>query len=341
MLDRPSHKMTETLVDPYGRTIDYVRLSVTDRCDFRCIYCMPRDVKFLPKPEVLSLEELARLASALIELGIRKIRITGGEPLVRKGILSLFQSLGAFVKSGELAELTLTTNASQLNSFAAPLYQAGVRRINVSLDSLNPETFARIARPGNLGSVLAGIDAALEAGFMVKINTVALKGINDQEISRLVAWCGNKGMDLSLIEMMPVGAIDGKRSDTYLPLPKLKEALERDWTLEKSDYHTAGPSRYYTVGETGKKIGFITPLSENFCASCNRIRITCTGTLYMCLGQSDKVDLRDVLRGSTSNEPLKEAIRAAIAIKPKAHDFNTALTRGQPAVPRNMNVTGG
>lgn len=341
MLHQPAHKTTETLVDPYGRTIDYVRLSVTDRCDFRCVYCMPKDIKFLPKPEVLSLEELERLASTLIEMGVRKIRITGGEPLVRKGILSLFQSLGAFVKSGELAELTLTTNASQLKSFAAPLFDTGVRRINVSLDSLNPETFARIARPGNLGSVMAGIKAALEAGLKLKINTVALKGVNDHEISNLVAWCGERGMDLSLIEMMPVGAIDGKRSETYLPLPKLKEALERDWTLEKSDYHTAGPSRYYTVAETGQKIGFITPLSENFCASCNRIRITCTGTLYMCLGQSDKADLREVLRGSTSNEPLKEAIRAAIAIKPKAHDFNKFQILGTAAVARNMNVTGG
>jgi len=341
MFEQVPHNRTETLVDPYGRTIDYVRLSVTDRCDFRCMYCMPRDVRFLPKAEVLSLEELERLGSALIDLGVKKIRLTGGEPLVRKGILELFRTLGSYVKSGDLAELTLTTNASQLAHFADDLYQAGVRRINVSLDSLDAETFERIARPGNFNGVMAGIDAALDAGFKVKINTVAIKGVNDHEFSNLIAWCGEKGMDLSLIETMPVGVVDGLRSEHYLPLPKVRDALLADWTLEKSDFQTAGPSRYYTVVETGQKIGFITPLSENFCENCNRIRITCTGTLYMCLGQSDKVDLREALRGSNSNEPLKDAIRAAIAIKPKAHDFNAALTKEQAAVSRTMNVTGG
>ena len=341
MLEHVSQNRTETLVDPFGRTIDYVRLSVTDRCDFRCMYCMPRDVRFLPKPEVLSLEELERLGSALVDLGVKKIRLTGGEPLVRKGILELFQTLGGYVKSGDLAELTLTTNASQLTHFADDLYQAGVRRINVSMDSLDADTFERIARPGNFLGVMAGIDAALDAGLKVKINTVAIKGVNDHEFSSLVAWCGEKGMDLSLIETMPVGVVDGLRSEHYLPLPKVRDALMADWTLEKSDFQTAGPSRYYTVVETGQKIGFITPLSENFCENCNRIRITCTGTLYMCLGQSDRVDLREALRGSNSNEPLKDAIRAAIAIKPKAHDFNAALGREQAAVRRTMNVTGG
>ncbi len=336
MLDRPQN----VLVDPFGRTIDYVRLSVTDRCDFRCRYCMPRDIKFLPKPEVLSLEELERLGHTLIDLGVRKIRVTGGEPLVRKNIIRLFRSLGKHLGAG-LEELTLTTNASQLPRFATGLFDAGVRRINISLDSLDAENFARIARPGNFAAVMAGIEAAREAGLKVKINMVALRGVNDHEIPAMVTWCGSKGLDLSLIEIMPIGVVDGKRSTHYLPLPKVKHALEQHFTLTPSDHSTAGPSRYFEVAETGGRIGFITPLSQKFCESCNRIRITCTGTLYMCLGQNDKVDLRQALRGDQSGATLKAAIREAIAKKPEAHDFETAAAEERAAVARHMNVTGG
>lgn len=333
-------KIEAPLIDPYGRTIDYVRLSVTDRCDFRCVYCMPKDIKFLPKPQVLSLEELNRIGETMIELGIRKIRLTGGEPLVRKDIMEVINHLGGFVGT-DLDELTMTTNASQLDRFAGDLYSAGVRRLNVSLDTLDPEIFNKIARTAKFEKVLSGIDTGLRAGLKIKINMVALKGVNDHEIQAMLKWCGTKGMDLSLIETMPVGPVDGLRSDQYLPLPKVKEALSKDFTLTKSDHSTAGPSRYYDVKETGTRIGFITPLSENFCASCNRIRITCTGQLYMCLGQNDKADLLEVLRTSNSNEPLKAAIREAISRKPEAHDFNKFQDLGIAAVSRNMNVTGG
>ena len=336
MLDRPQN----ALVDPYGRTIDYVRLSVTDRCDFRCRYCMPRDIKFLPKPDILTLEELERLGSTLIGLGIRKIRITGGEPLVRRDIIRLFRGLGERLGAG-LEELTLTTNASQLPHFASDLYGAGVRRINISLDSLDADNFARIARPGNFGAVMAGIEAAREAGLKVKINMVALRGVNDHEIPDMVRWCGAKGLDLSLIEIMPIGAVDGQRSAWYLPLPKVKQALEKTFTLTPSNHATAGPSRYFDINETGGRIGFITPLSEKFCENCNRIRITCTGVLYMCLGQNDKVDLRQALRCDKTGAALKAAIRGAIEKKPEAHDFETAAAVGRPAVARHMNVTGG
>lgn len=334
-------KKTEApLIDPYGRTIDYVRLSVTDRCDFRCLYCMPKDIIFLPKPQVLSLEELNRVGETLIELGIRKIRLTGGEPLVRKNIMEVVNHLGRFIGGG-LDELTITTNASQLGRFADDLKKAGVRRLNVSLDTLDPKIFKKIARAEKFDEVMAGIDAGLKAGLKIKINMVVLKGVNDHEILGMLNWCGDLGMDLSLIETMPVGPVDGLRSDQYLPLPKVKEALDKDFTLEKSDYTSAGPSRYYDVKETGGRIGFITPLSENFCGSCNRIRITCTGQLYMCLGQNDKADLLDVLRSSNSNEPLKAAIREAISRKPEAHDFNKFQDLDTAAVARNMNVTGG
>jgi len=336
MLDKPQN----ALVDPFGRTIDYVRLSVTDRCDFRCRYCMPRDIKFLPKLEVLSLEELEFLGQTLIDLGVRKIRITGGEPLVRKDILTLFRGLGKRLGCG-LEELTLTTNASQLQHYANDLYGAGVRRINVSLDSLDAKTFAEIARPGNFDSVMAGIDAAREAGLKVKINMVALKGVNAHEIPDMLRWCGLSGMDLSLIETMPIGAVDGNRSTFYLPLPKVKEALEQDFTLTPSGHTTAGPSRYFEVKETGSRIGFITPLSQKFCENCNRIRVTCTGRLYMCLGQDDKVDLREALRLDPTGATLRAAIRAAIEKKPEAHDFETAAAEERAAVTRHMNVTGG
>lgn len=334
-------KKTEPpLVDPYGRTIDYVRLSVTDRCDFRCLYCMPKDITFLPKPQVLSLEELNRVGETLTQLGIKKIRLTGGEPLVRKNIMKVVNHLGAFVGNG-LEELTITTNASQLGRFAGDLYKAGVRRLNVSLDTLDAETFNKISRAEKFDKVMAGIDAGLKAGLKIKINTVALKGVNDHEIPAMLKWCGDRGMDLSLIETMPVGPVDGLRSDQYLPLPKVKDVLDKEFTIKKSDHSTAGPSRYFDVKETGTRIGFITPLSENFCGSCNRIRITCTGQLYMCLGQNDKADLLGVLRSSNSNEPLKVAIREAISRKPEAHDFNKFQDLGTTAVARNMNVTGG
>lgn len=341
-MDAPlTHTAAETLVDPFGRVITYVRLSVTDRCDFRCLYCMPKHMTFLPKDQVLSLEELERLSGALIEMGIRKIRLTGGEPLVRKGIMTLIAALGRRVKDGALDELTLTTNASQLARYAKPLFEAGVRRINVSLDSLDPDTFERIARPGKLDRVLEGIDAALAAGLHLKVNTVALKGINDQEIPEILRWCGARGIDMSLIEAMPVGHIDGKRADHYLPLPKVRDALFEHFTFEPTAYETAGPSRYFRVKETGNRLGFITPLSKNFCESCNRVRITCTGQMYMCLGQSDKADLKTPLRRSEGNDLLKEAIREAISRKPEAHDFVTAAKQGVAAVSRNMNVTGG
>ena len=339
MLDKPAHTATQ-LTDPFGRVIDYVRLSVTDRCDFRCLYCMPKNVTFLPKREVLSLEELERLAGALIDLGVKKIRLTGGEPLVRKDIMTLIRALGARIGAG-LEELTLTTNASQLAHFAGDLFAAGVRRINVSLDSLDRETFEAIARPGKFDNVMAGIDAALAAGLKIKINTVVLKGVNDHGISNILAWCGEKGLDLSLIETMPVGAVDGKRGDHYLPLPKVKEGLKERWTLTPSDYATAGPSKYFDVAETGRKLGFITPLSQHFCETCNRVRVTCTGVLYMCLGHSDKADLREPLRASEGDEAVKAAILEAIARKPEKHHFVDALNREQAAVPRHMNVTGG
>jgi len=336
MLDKPQN----TLVDPFGRTIDYVRLSVTDRCDFRCRYCMPRDIRFLPKPKVLSLEELEFLGHTLIDLGIRKIRVTGGEPLVRKDILTLFRGLGSHLGAG-LEELTLTTNASRLEHFAGDLSAAGVRRVNVSLDSLDAKTFAEIARPGNFDAVIAGIAAALEVGLKVKINMVALKGVNDHEIPDMLRWCGLAGMDLSLIETMPIGVVEGKRSTFYLPLPKVKEALEQNFTLTRSDHATAGPSRYFDVRETGGRIGFITPLSQKFCESCNRIRVTCTGKLYMCLGQDDQVDLREALRSDATGAALRAVIRGAIENKPEAHDFETAAAEEGPAVARHMNVTGG
>ncbi|MHA1543695.1 MAG: GTP 3',8-cyclase MoaA [Alphaproteobacteria bacterium] len=340
MLKKTETTLEPPLIEPYGRTIDYVRLSVTDRCDFRCLYCMPKDVKFLPKPEVLSLEELNRIGETLIDLGIKKIRLTGGEPLVRKNIMEVVNHLGALIGKG-LDELTITTNASQLERFAGDLYKAGVRRINVSVDTLDAKTFNKISRAEKFDKVMAGIDAGLIAGLKIKINAVALKGVNDHEFAGMIKWCGTKGMDLSLIETMPVGAVDGLRSDQYLPLPKVKQALDEEFTLEKSDHSTAGPSRYYDIKETGRRIGFITPLSDNFCGSCNRIRITCTGQLYMCLGQNDKADLLDVLRSSSSNEPLKAAIREAISRKPEAHNFNKFQDLGTEAVTRNMNVTGG
>ena len=333
--------MTAEMIDPFGRQVTYLRVSVTDRCDFRCVYCMSEHMSFLPKTEVLSLEELDRLCSAFVRKGVRKLRITGGEPLVRRGVMTLFDSLGRHLDSGDLDELTLTTNGSQLGRFAGDLYAAGVRRINVSLDTRDPDKFHAITRWGQLDKVMAGIDAARNAGLEVKINTVALKGFNETELSDLVGWCGANDLDLTFIETMPLGEIDGDRTDQYLPLSIVRARLHDDWTLEDTPYRTGGPARYTVVKETGKRLGFITPLTHNFCESCNRVRLTCTGTLYMCLGQDDAADLRKPLRTSESDELLEAAIDEAIGRKPKGHDFIIDRRHNGPAVERHMSMTGG
>ena len=330
------------MIDPFGRHISYLRVSVTDRCDFRCVYCMAEDMTFLPKAEILSLEELDRLCSAFIRKGVKKLRLTGGEPLVRRNIMSLFRSLGRHLDSGALQELTVTTNGSQLGRYADELRSAGVKRINVSLDTLDPDKFTAITRWGKLDQVLEGLDAAKRAGLAVKINAVALKGVNDDELDRIVGWCGEQGFDLTLIEVMPMGDIGGEtRIDQYLPLSLVRGQLQRHWTLDETDYRTGGPARYYNVRETGRRIGFITPMTHNFCESCNRVRLTCTGTLYMCLGQHDSADLRAPLRASPSDTPLDAAIEEAIARKPKGHDFIIDRRHAKPAVSRHMSVTGG
>ncbi len=329
------------VIDPYGRRISYLRVSVTDRCDFRCVYCMSEEMTFLPKPEVLTLEEIDRLCTVFVGRGVRKLRITGGEPLVRRDIMVLFRGLGRHLRTGALDELTLTTNGSQLGRYAEELAAAGVRRVNVSLDSLHSEKFASITRRGRLDGVLRGLDAAKRAGLHVKINTVALKGVNEDEFDDLIRWCGAIGFDLCLIETMPLGDIDGDRTDHYLPLSTVRRDLERRWTLIDSSYRTGGPARYVKVTETGRQLGFITPLTHNFCESCNRVRVTCTGRLYMCLGQEDAADLRTPLRASSSDIPLTAAIEEAISRKPKGHDFIIDRAHQKPAVPRHMSVTGG
>ncbi len=328
------------LVDPFGRTIAYVRVSVTDRCDYRCVYCMSENMNFLPKRDVLSLEELDRLCSAFVGLGARKIRITGGEPLVRREVMKLFRGLSRHLASGALEEVTLTTNGSQLARFADELADCGVRRVNVSLDTLDPDKFRTVTRWGDLKVVLGGVDAAAGAGLKVKINVVALKGFNDREARGLIDWAHGRGFDVSFIEVMPLGAMERDRADQFLPLTELRADLERSLTLTPSDYSTGGPARYYDVKETGGRLGFITPLTHNFCESCNRVRVPCTGTLYMCLGQEDAADLREPLRRSQSDAPLVAAIRAAIARKPKGHDFIIARAAA-PATQRHMNATGG
>ena len=329
------------MIDPFGRPITYLRVSVTDRCDLRCVYCMAEDMTFLPKAEVLSLEELERLCAAFIRLGTTKIRVTGGEPLVRRNVLSLFQALGRRIGGGGLQELTVTTNGSQLTRHAEALYAAGVRRINVSLDTLDAGKFAAITRWGRLERTLDGIFAARAAGLAIKVNAVALKGVNEDEFDAMLAWCGEHGLDLCLIETMPLGEVEGGRADQYLPLSIVRGRLRQKWTLDETDYATGGPARYYTVAETGGRIGFITPMTHNFCESCNRVRLTCTGTLYMCLGQDDAADLRAVLRAGASDDVLDAAIRAAIARKPLGHDFVIDRRQDRPAVTRHMSVTGG
>ena len=327
------------VIDPFGRSISYLRVSVTDRCDLRCVYCMAEDMTFLPRADVLTLEEMQRLCGAFIRLGVRKMRITGGEPLVRRDVMTLFRSLGAQIGHG-LEELTLTTNGTQLTKLAPDLYAAGVRRVNVSLDTLSAETFTQITRWGRIEKTIAGIRAAREAGLAVKVNAVALKGVNEDELDDMVAWCGREGLDLTLIETMPMGEVAG-RADQYLPLSVVRARLRRRWTLTETSYRTGGPARYFDVAETGKRIGFITPMTHNFCESCNRVRLTCTGTLFMCLGQDDAADLRAVLRGGADEAGLEAAIREAISRKPRGHDFIIDRRRPQANVGRTMSLTGG
>ncbi|MGD2118893.1 MAG: GTP 3',8-cyclase MoaA [Chromatiales bacterium] len=327
--------------DPFGRSVTYLRLSVTDRCNFRCHYCMSEDMTFLPRKEILSIEELERVSSVFIESGVDKLRITGGEPLVRQGLMQLFHYLSAYLDSGQLKELTLTTNGVLLDRYAQELADCGVRRINISLDTLDARKFRQLTRTGDLGDVLRGIDAADRAGMQIKLNTVALKGINDDEWNDLIRWCGERGFDLTLIESMPMGEIGELRADHFLSLDDVKQQINADWTLQTSDYRTGGPARYARIAETGQRIGFITPYSHNFCESCNRVRLSCTGQLYLCLGQDDMVDLRKPLRISEDNQLVREAIMAGIARKPRGHDFDADRLADGAQVVRFMNHTGG
>lgn len=331
------------LIDPFARAISYLRVSVTDRCDFRCTYCMSEHMTFLPKADLLSLEELDRLCTTFIHMGVQKLRITGGEPLVRKGILTFFEAMSRHLATGALKELTLTTNGSQLAKFAEPLAALGVRRINVSLDTLDSAKFAEVTRWGRLAQVLEGIEAAKSAGLRVKINAVALKGFNEDELFTLTDWCAANGHDLTFIEVMPMGEDmgEGLRLDQYWPLKDLRARLASRYALTDLAERTGGPARYVRLEETGQKIGFITPLTHNFCESCNRVRLTCTGQLYMCLGQEDMADLRAPLRASPDDAPLEQAIRAAIARKPKGHDFDYTRQRVKGQMTRHMSHTGG
>ena len=335
--------MKTPLIDPFARPISYLRVSVTDRCDFRCVYCMSENMTFLPKKELLTLEELDRMCSTFIGLGVEKLRITGGEPLVRKGIMTFFHAMTRHLEGGTLKELTLTTNGSQLERYADELYAAGVRRINISLDTLDEQKFADITRWGRLPQVLKGIEAAKKAGLRVKINTVALKGFNEDELFTLTEWCQREKMDLTFIEVMPMGDIGNEdRLDQYWPLKDLRTTLAERYTLTDLAHRTGGPARYVRLEETGQQIGFITPLTHNFCESCNRVRLTCTGELFMCLGQEDNADLRAPLRlHPDSDAPLEEAIRAAIKLKPKGHDFDYDRQSVGGKMTRHMSHTGG
>ena len=329
------------MIDPFGRHITYLRVSLTDRCEFRCVYCMAEHPEFLPKADLLTLEEIERVCAAFMRKGVQRIRLTGGEPLVRRDAMRLIERLGGWLGGGGLKELTLTTNGNQLAKFARPLAAAGIKRINISLDTLAPEKFRAITRWGELSNVLAGIDAAQEAGLKVKINTVALHGVNEDEFADMIRWAHGRAMDLTLIETMPMGGIDADRVAQYLPLSLVRANLAREFTLQDIDYSTGGPARYVSVAETGGRLGFITPLTHNFCESCNRVRLTCTGTLFMCLGQNDAADLRGPLRATSSNEMLDDAIDEAIARKPKGHDFMIDRRHASPAVARAMSMTGG
>ena len=331
------------LIDPFARAVTYLRVSVTDRCDLRCYYCMSENMTFLPKKQLLTLEELDRLSTNFIEMGVTKLRITGGEPLVRKGIMGYFEAMSRHLASGALKELTLTTNATQLHKFAQPLKDAGVRRINVSLDTLDEEKFKDITRWGRFRQVMDGIDAADAAGLRIKINAVALKGRNDDEIHKMVEWCGARGFDLTFIEVMPMGDMgEIDRLGQYWPLSDVRAELAKNWTLKDIPLNTGGPANYVEIGETGGRVGFITPLTHNFCESCNRVRLTCTGQLYMCLGQEDEADMRKVLRANPDNDaPLRAAIRAAIDRKPKGHDFDYSRQEVAGQMSRHMSHTGG
>jgi cyclic pyranopterin phosphate synthase len=329
------------MIDPFGRTITYLRVSVTDRCDLRCFYCMSEDMTFLPKADLLTLEELDRLCSVFIAKGVRKLRLTGGEPLVRRNVMSLVRSLSRHLTSGALDELTLTTNGSLLSKYADELAAAGVRRINVSLDTLDAARFRAITRWGDIDKVMSGIKAAQSAGLRVKINAVALKNVNEDEIPELMAWAHGEGMDLTLIEVMPLGDIGPGRVEQYLPLSLVRTRLESKFTFTDLDERTGGPARYVRVRETGGKLGFITPMTHNFCEQCNRVRITCTGTIHTCLGQEDAADLRRPLRASTDDALLSAAIDRAIGNKPKGHDFIIDRRHSRPSVSRHMSVTGG
>jgi GTP 3',8-cyclase len=329
------------LQDTYGRTVTYLRVSVTDRCDFRCAYCMAEDMTFLPRRDLLTLEEIDRIASAFVARGVDKLRITGGEPLVRRNIIWLFERLARHRDGGRLKELTLTTNGSQLQRFASALKGAGVERINVSLDTLKPDRFKAITRRGDLATVMAGLDAADAAGLKIKLNAVALKGANEDEFDDLIRFAHGRGWDLTLIETMPMGEIEADRTDQYLPLSVVRARLMDRWTLTDIPHRSGGPARYVQVAETGGRLGFITPLTHNFCESCNRVRLTCTGTLYMCLGQDSAVDLRAPLRASPDDALLNAAIDRAMILKPKGHDFIIDRRANKPAVARHMSVTGG
>ena len=331
------------LIDPFDRTISYLRVSVTDRCDFRCVYCMSEKMQFLPKKDLLTLEELDKVCSVFVEMGIKKIRITGGEPLVRRNILSFFEGISRHLISGALSELTLTTNGSQLVKFAKPLSDLGIKRVNISLDTLNPEKFKEITRWGRLDQVLEGVQAAKSAGLAVKINTVALKKTNENELHQFVKWCGDEGFDLTFIEVMPMGDFGVEdRLDQYWSLKDLRGELEKRWTLEDLSISTGGPARYSSVKETGQRIGFITPLTHNFCESCNRVRLTCTGQLFMCLGQEEDADLRSALRLNSKNDILlRQRIRSAVARKPKGHDFDYTRQKVTGQMSRHMSHTGG
>jgi cyclic pyranopterin phosphate synthase len=338
--DAPSPQGRPALIDGFGRQVTYLRLSVTDRCDLRCVYCMAEHMTFLPKAEVLTLEELDRLATAFIGLGVKKLRITGGEPLVRKGMIGLIQNLSRHLKTGALEELTLTTNGTRLTDFAGQLAEAGVRRINVSMDTLKPDLFRTLTRGGDLAKVIAGIDAALAAGIAVKINAVALRDDNAAELPELIRWGHARGCGVTLIETMPMGEVDVDRTAEFISLKDVRTELESFWTLTDLDVTTGGPARYVEVAETGGRLGFITPLSHNFCEACNRVRLTCTGTLHTCLGREDASDLRAVIRAGASDDDLADAIRLAVDAKPKGHDFHIDRA-APPAVARHMSTTGG
>jgi len=335
--------MTAPLIDPFQRAINYLRVSVTDRCDFRCVYCMAENMTFLPKKELLTLEELDRMCSTFIRMGVEKLRITGGEPLVRRDIMSFFQGMSRHLESGALIELTLTTNGSQLERFAQGLYDAGVRRVNISLDTLDEQKFAAVTRWGRLPQVLSGIDAAQKVGLRIKLNAVALKGFNEDELIPMTEWCADRDMDLTWIEVMPMGDLGGEdRIGQFWSLKDVRSALAEHYTLTDLDERSGGPARYVRLEETGQKIGFITPLSHNFCESCNRVRMTCKGELYMCLGQEDMADLRPALRDHPdSDTPLEEAIRKAIGLKPKGHDFDYSRQQVAGQMTRHMSHTGG